>query len=33
VSTACSYIKSIYGKIDVHSRDEAIERGKQAGLI
>jgi LuxR family maltose regulon positive regulatory protein len=33
VNTARSYIKSIYGKLDAHSRDEAIEKGKQAGLI
>ena len=33
VNTARSYIKSIYGKLDAHSREEAIEKGKQAGLI
>jgi LuxR family maltose regulon positive regulatory protein len=33
VSTARSYIKVIYRKLDVHSRDEAIARGRQLGLL
>jgi DNA-binding NarL/FixJ family response regulator len=33
VSTARSYIKSIHRKLNAHSREEAIARGKQAGLI
>jgi len=33
VSTARSYIKSLYGKLDAHSRDEAIEQGHRYGLI
>jgi ATP/maltotriose-dependent transcriptional regulator MalT len=33
VSTARSYIKSLYGKLGAHSRDEAIEQGSQAGLL
>jgi LuxR family maltose regulon positive regulatory protein len=33
VATARSYIKSLYGKLDAHSREEVIERGRQAGLL
>jgi LuxR family maltose regulon positive regulatory protein len=33
VSTARSYIKSLYAKLDAHSRDEAIEKGRLYGLI
>ena len=33
VSTARSYIKSLYGKLDAHSRDAAIEQGHRYGLI
>jgi LuxR family maltose regulon positive regulatory protein len=33
VSTARSYIKTIYRKLDVHSRDEAINRARQLGLL
>jgi LuxR family maltose regulon positive regulatory protein len=33
VSTSRSYIKSLYAKLGAHSRDEAIEKGQQYGLI
>lgn len=33
VSTARSYIKSLYGKLAAHGRDEAIARGRQYGLL
>jgi LuxR family maltose regulon positive regulatory protein len=33
VSTSRSYIKSLYGKLNAHSRDEAIEQGHLYGLI
>ncbi len=33
VSTARSYIKNIHRKLNVHSREEMIARGKQLGLI
>lgn len=33
VSTARSYIKSIYSKLDAHSREEAIGRGQEYGLL
>lgn len=33
VATARSYIKSLYGKLDAHSREEAIERGRESGLL
>jgi len=33
VSTARSYIKSLYGKLDVHGRAEAIDRVRQLGLL
>jgi LuxR family maltose regulon positive regulatory protein len=33
VSTARSYIKSLYGKLGAHSREEAIAKGRQFGLI
>jgi ATP/maltotriose-dependent transcriptional regulator MalT len=33
VSTARSYIKSLYAKLDAHSRQEAIEKGRLYGLL
>ncbi|MBN1890083.1 MAG: hypothetical protein JW850_18950 [Thermoflexales bacterium] len=33
VSTARSYIKTIYQKLDAHSRAEAIAKGQQLGLL
>jgi len=33
VSTTRSYIKTIYRKLDVHSRDEAVARGRLLGLL
>lgn len=33
VSTARSYIKSLYGKLGAHSREEAVARGRRLGLI
>jgi LuxR family maltose regulon positive regulatory protein len=33
VSTARSYIKSIYGKLGAHSRDEAIQKGMQLNQL
>jgi LuxR family maltose regulon positive regulatory protein len=33
VSTARSYIKTIYRKLDVHCRDEAIDRAQQLSLL
>jgi LuxR family maltose regulon positive regulatory protein len=33
ISTARSYIKNLYGKLDAHSRDEAVELGVRYGLI
>ena len=33
ISTARSYIKSLYGKLDVHGHAEAIERARQLGLL
>lgn len=33
VSTVRSYIKTIYHKLDVHDRDEAITRGQQLDVI
>jgi LuxR family maltose regulon positive regulatory protein len=33
VSTARSHIKKIYGKLNVHSRYEAVERAKQLQLL
>jgi ATP/maltotriose-dependent transcriptional regulator MalT len=33
VSTARSYIKSVYGKVDAHCREEAIDRARELGLI
>jgi LuxR family maltose regulon positive regulatory protein len=33
VSTCRSYIKSLYGKLDAHSRDEAVEKGHRYSLI
>ncbi|MBV7337440.1 LuxR C-terminal-related transcriptional regulator [Chloroflexi bacterium TSY] len=32
-STVRSYIKSVYGKLDVHSRMEAVNRARSLGLI
>jgi LuxR family maltose regulon positive regulatory protein len=33
VSTVRSYIKVIYRKLDVHSRDEVIDRARDLGLL
>lgn len=33
VSTVRSHIKSIYGKLNVHRRMEAIQRAKELGLL
>jgi LuxR family maltose regulon positive regulatory protein len=33
VSTVRTHIKNIYSKLDVHRRYEAVERGKELGLI
>jgi LuxR family maltose regulon positive regulatory protein len=33
VSTVRSHIKHIYGKLDVHSRYEAVERARALGLL
>jgi len=33
VNTVRSHIKSIYGKLDVHSRRDAIKRGQELGLL
>jgi len=33
VSTARSYIKSLYQKLDAHSREEAVEKGEQFGWL
>jgi LuxR family maltose regulon positive regulatory protein len=33
VSTLRTHTKSIYGKLDVHSRIEAVERGREIGLL
>jgi LuxR family maltose regulon positive regulatory protein len=33
VATARSYIKGLYGKLDAHSRKEAIGRGREFGLL
>jgi len=32
-STIRSYVKRIYSKLDAHSRIEAVNRGRQLGLI
>jgi LuxR family maltose regulon positive regulatory protein len=33
VSTVRSYMKSLYAKLDAHSREEAIEKGRAAGMV
>jgi LuxR family maltose regulon positive regulatory protein len=33
VSTVRSHVKSIYSKLDVHSRMEAVERARQLNLL
>ena len=33
VSTVRSHIKHIYGKLDAHSRYEAVERARALGLL
>ena len=33
VSTVRSHVKSIYSKLDVHSRMEAVERARELGLL
>jgi LuxR family maltose regulon positive regulatory protein len=33
VSTVRSHIKSIYGKLDVHSREEAVNFAQELGLL
>jgi LuxR family maltose regulon positive regulatory protein len=33
VSTVRSYMKSLYAKLDAHSREEAIEKGRSAGMV
>jgi LuxR family maltose regulon positive regulatory protein len=33
VNTVRSHIKSIYGKLDAHSREEAVERARALGLL
>ena len=33
VNTVRSHVKSIYGKLDVHSRMEAIARARELGLL
>jgi LuxR family maltose regulon positive regulatory protein len=33
VNTVRSHVKSIYGKLDVHSRLEAVERARELGLL
>jgi LuxR family maltose regulon positive regulatory protein len=33
VSTVRSYIKSLYQKLDAHSREEAVEKGHQLGWL
>jgi LuxR family maltose regulon positive regulatory protein len=33
VSTVRSHCKSIYGKLDVHSRWDAVQRAQQLGLL
>jgi DNA-binding NarL/FixJ family response regulator len=33
VSTARSYMKSLYQKLDAHSREEAVEKGHQLGWL
>jgi LuxR family maltose regulon positive regulatory protein len=33
VSTVRSYMKSLYAKLDAHSREEAIEKGRTAGIV
>ena len=33
VNTVRSHIKNIYGKLDVHSRADAVHRAKELGLL
>ena len=33
VNTIRSHVKNIYQKLDVHNRQDAIERGKELGLL
>ena len=33
VNTVRSHVKSIYSKLDVHSRMEAVERARELGLL
>jgi LuxR family maltose regulon positive regulatory protein len=33
VNTLRSHLKSIYGKLDAHSRMEAVERARELGLL
>jgi LuxR family maltose regulon positive regulatory protein len=33
VNTVRSHVKNIYGKLDVHSRMEAVERARELGLL
>jgi LuxR family maltose regulon positive regulatory protein len=33
VNTVRSHVKNIYGKLDVHSRLEAVERARELGLL
>jgi LuxR family maltose regulon positive regulatory protein len=33
VSTVRSYMKSLYAKLDAHSREEAVDKGRAAGMV
>jgi len=33
VNTVRSHVKSIYAKLDVHSRMEAVDRARELGLL